>query len=922
MDPLSISLGIAGVLPLVASAIKAARGYRDAIKNRQNSISDLITQLQTLETCLYRLDKFLTSDSPSVQDLRFDDASVLRSCYQACERNLQVLVRKLDREGNSKMSKYIWPLSEKEHEKAVQELRSFTTWMQFALSIEGCSLLSQTSEDVMKLLGHQLEQFDVIRALELQTRELGDAVEAQARLLAQSRAEEEKVKILDWVSTTNHDQKHINTRSSRAENTGLWLLEKPEYREWRDDLRTENTLWLPGIQGSGKTNLVSIVIDDLLSRARQDTTPCAYFYFDYQNQDTQDPGSILRCLLRQLTQPMISIPKSVSDLYDRLGERGDAMPLHECERIIVELAKTSRGLYLVFDALDECDGMLYRKEFLQTMGRLKQEHLLRILVTSRPHLEDVQQAFRDSVQVKIEAHDEDIKAYIRYELRRQGTYELLNHPFSDHLVDVLPQQADGMFLLPVLQLRTILKEPTLGDMEYSLKRISHDLISALEETAERIRSLPRSRRELGMCALMWICHAKRPLEVSELADVLAIRPHLNRANENYRPFTSTILDCCQGFLHVEPVTQIIRPVHYTIQEYLTNNSAKLFPDAEARMACACLKYLLFEDFAAGPWKDSGVIDDYIDSYHFLPYASTYWGVHSRGVEGDPHVQASLGAFFRSPHAGAVSVQIWRYHVKGYRRVYWEPAECLSYRPLHSAARGGLCRTVARLLRDGTCDVNSRTKMGSTALIGAAAENHVELVRIMLDHGADPHIENWYGDAMRCAVEAGSVGAIRELVGRGGMARLDPGILYSTVDKDQGGALEALVDMGVFAEAFTPEFAARLFHHAALQGRVGIVDVLVRRGWADLDARSMHGLTAMHFAAMALDPTVLARLVEAAADRGGSVNAVDDAGKTPWDYAQHFGNESCMRLLESAGARAGDPRVASAEIDAGTTIQPD
>jgi hypothetical protein len=41
--------------------------------------------------------------------------------------------------------------------------------MQFASSVDGCRLLSQTSNDVMKLIRQQLEQINTIQALESET---------------------------------------------------------------------------------------------------------------------------------------------------------------------------------------------------------------------------------------------------------------------------------------------------------------------------------------------------------------------------------------------------------------------------------------------------------------------------------------------------------------------------------------------------------------------------------------------------------------------------------------------------------------------------------------------------------------------------------------------------------------------------------
>jgi hypothetical protein len=127
------------------------------------------------------------------------------------------------------------------------------------------------------------------------------------------------------------------------------------------------------------------------------------------------------------------------------------------------------------------------------------------------------------------------------------------------------------FLLPVLQLRTILKEPSLGDMEDSLHSLSHNLSEAFEETIARIQSLSPNQRRIGMSALMYLAHAPRPITVDELCDLLAIHPHRRRVAPKYRPTARTLLECCQGLVTIDDRTGDVRTSHYSIQEYLVEH---------------------------------------------------------------------------------------------------------------------------------------------------------------------------------------------------------------------------------------------------------------------------------------------------------------------------------------------------------------
>lgn len=258
MDPFSLSVGIAGLVGLVAKALAVTKDYLSKVKHAKESVVTLIIELEALQSNLSSLDELLRSDSIRAHGLAFQRTSVLRSCALACDGNLRSLCKELGQVGDSRTGRYVWPLSEKEHQKTVQELRTFTQWMQFALSVDGCSLLSRTSDDVLKIMGQQLESFESLASLQAQTVQLQEAVAHQTRLLKDDRNAETRHDILNWLSKIEHDERHHSVRSYRIQGTGSWLLERSEYVQWRDD--GSNVLWCHGIQGSGKSVLMCGVI--------------------------------------------------------------------------------------------------------------------------------------------------------------------------------------------------------------------------------------------------------------------------------------------------------------------------------------------------------------------------------------------------------------------------------------------------------------------------------------------------------------------------------------------------------------------------------------------------------------------------------------------------------------------------------------
>jgi hypothetical protein len=253
MDPFSITVGVAGLVALVAQTLSIAKDYLSSIKHKKELAITLVTELEALQFNLSSLDAFLGSDSVRAQALAFERTSVLLSCTSACKDKLKSLCKKLGQVGESRTSRYLWPLSEKEHQKTLQELRAFSQWMQFALSLDGCSLLSRTSDDVLKIMGQQLEWFKSVQAFEDKTLQLQQAVADQTRLLQDDYNGKTRHDILSWISKLDHGRKHHTIRSPRVQDTGSWLLKRAEYVRWRGGDCSSNILWCHGIQGSGKT---------------------------------------------------------------------------------------------------------------------------------------------------------------------------------------------------------------------------------------------------------------------------------------------------------------------------------------------------------------------------------------------------------------------------------------------------------------------------------------------------------------------------------------------------------------------------------------------------------------------------------------------------------------------------------------------
>lgn len=424
-------------------------------------------------------------------------------------------------------------------------------------------------------------------------------------------------------------------------------------------------------------------------------------------------------------------------------------------------------------------------------------------------------------------------------------------------------------------------------MEDALASLSPSLDSAFEKTIQPIQRLPESRKRLGIEILMWISHAKRPLDVAELSDVLSVKLGQTTINPKHRPSPSIMLDCCQGLVTMYPKAGRIHLAHYSIQEYLVKHSESLFPNAEINLGTTALTYLMFEDFRTGPLEDEKDIRRRIEKHPFSTYATQFSGVHMRGTDLNQKTKDLILTYLNSQKAIGSGIQIFEFH-RGHWGMYWDMEESMSYTALHICSQFGLDELLLDLLGQGNLSINAGTEMGTTPIIKAASRGFVSTVKILLDRGTDPYLENWYGNALHCAAEAGNCATIRELVAYGmspnACKRCLRRPLSCTIDNDHTDAFETLITLGADMNVIDLGSSRELpiLHQVVAYDALNIMDVVLKHRWGDLERKTKEGHTALHYAAIEANSFMWQKLIKA----GAKLDVKSGRGITPLQYLGH------------------------------------
>ena len=627
--------------------------------------------------------------------------------------------------------------------------------------------------------------------------------------------------------------------------------------------------------------------------------------------------STVASLLRQVVSQKSVLPKS---LNTKPGEPKLKLQIQDLERILLHICQDFDQVFIPIDALDECDEAMRRKHFLPFLAALQKIPSIRLFITSRPYLEDIRKALDPAPQIHVQASDTDLRMYLRRRIEESGNADIIDEDFKQRLIDTVTKGAQGMyvnrflsascvhcrtasdfgsrFLLPALQIESILSEPTTGDMEDAMKNKPHDLHQAFYQTLARIQRQPEGRKRLGMNVLLWLSHFHGSLTVAELSEAMAIRPGDTSLNPRRRPSQNMMIECCMGLATIDLENSSIHLVHYALQEFFLDQRRQVFPSGEDQIAEICIGYLFFDEFGRGCCVAEAEIAQTMRDFPLLRYASTYWGHHARPSHCDRIYRLALELLHCSPRR-ALAIQVENFS-RGFWHKYWEPAEVTSHSAFHCACRFGLERAISDTLKLEDVDIDAATNIGTTALIAAASYGHLDMIKLLLNRGADPKKSNWYGSALHCAAEAGRCESIRLLLDSGMNIDLinDFGRtpLHCATDKRHVPTIELLLDMG--ADPNVQAYRGiSLIHDAAQIGDERLMRRLLRDERVNITATTINGETALHRAAAGDHADIVRMLLGA----GLEINAKKIRGFTALHLATRRGHRGVVWLLVEAGA---------------------
>lgn len=187
----------------------------------------------------------------------------------------------------------------------------------------------------------------------------------------------------------------------------------------------------------------------------------------------------------------------VSDLVNKHERQRTRPTIEEVEHAFTKVARNFDQVYVVADALDECDSLevgTFVSHSLASCSGLR----ARRLVTSGKHPQ-VEQIYEDSARFELRSHDEDTLQYLQSRARREFPAQVLRDAEAlGRVFSALLLSADGIPLIARLHMNALRGLRTPGKV--------YD--ETYQRAMERITKQPGELPVMATKVLRWVVCAR------------------------------------------------------------------------------------------------------------------------------------------------------------------------------------------------------------------------------------------------------------------------------------------------------------------------------------------------------------------------------------------------------------------------------
>jgi ankyrin repeat domain-containing protein 50 len=376
------------------------------------------------------------------------------------------------------------------------------------------------------------------------------------------------------------------------------------------------------------------------------------------------------------------------------------------------------------------------------------------------------------------------------------------------------------------------------------------LPSTLDETYDRILcAINDDDSQYAIRILRWLAFSKRPLQVEEVAEVVAIDPERDPAFDRDEVLEDPldVLAICPSLVtiatndgHIRESSgstgKVVLLAHYSVKEYLTSGRCRQDRVIRYNMqdipcnefiAKSCLGYLL-------QFQRSDSLNQYIQESKLARYSAEFWTTH---VQGLPYKAEALNRLIMKLFLtgnGAYLNSIRIYNPDRLLRPSYAEGELVNIpTPLYYASLLGLNEIVSLLILKTGADVNAQGGGYGNALQAASVEGQDKIVTLLLDKGADVDAQGGrHGNALHAASARGHDKIVALLLDNGADVNAEGGHYSNALEAASAGGYDKIIalllDKGADVNVQGGHYGSAL-QAASVEGHDKVVALLLRKG---------------------------------------------------------------------------------------------
>ena len=583
----------------------------------------------------------------------------------------------------------------------------------------------------------------------------------------------------------------------RVSGTCEWFLEDERFKSWRDH-KSSSLLWVSAAPGCGKSVLSRTLVDeghlntskttiqmnssDQITSTSTKSTVC-YFFFKEGDESRQRSNAALCAMLHQVFSND-KLDNRIKYALPSHRSFGKSLTLNFSElwNIFLQCAaeKGCGDLICVFDGLDECNERS-RKELIAKLSNFYlqndkcKSHKLKVLITSRPY-DDIEALMKQFSQhaayVRLDGGDktDQISEEINLVIDAKVDEFARNFEANDRrkIANHLKHMGTRTYLTLHLIINIIEQSPSDYSRESDIEELLSGLPLEITDAYEKILSRVKSPQKTA-ALLQILLAATRPLTLEEanyaltialakkrfrtLQEVKAARWPVQEFKKVVRNLSGLLVDVYDGKLSF---------IHLTAREFLITQDCQQGENKwkgkfsntktlQETITRCCTDYLILSGL---PRR---IISLRWAQLPFFEYAGTRWLYHY-SLQNAAAQDNAYDNLRRICRASGPEIYTWGYG-RLFRRQCWTDLAIASYLGLDYVAK--------RLVESEHHEIDAWCGFFGTALQAACAAGHINVVKVLVECGANVNVQTgFYGTALQAAAACGFLEICEYLVAQG------------------------------------------------------------------------------------------------------------------------------------------------------------